>query len=240
MTIRTAPMRGWLTIDRLTMIDSAGRSMPQTLGSLLLANTDRWRKVSQYRTSRQTDRASNEEWAGEEGYVVYENLHAMPRAWVATTTAELPDDRAIETVRYAQFPDGRPFDPTRVAITEPGAGVPSFTPGPTDARFVSVEDTRMTVDVSTASGGFLVLSEAQYPGWRARIDGRIVPVQRVDVMFQGVVVPAGRHTLVFELTSTTLRAGIAISTLAVAFALFLCVPKVRQKPDATAVGTVGL
>ena len=240
MTIRTAPMRGWLTIDRLTMIDSAGRSMPQTLGSLLLANTDRWRKVSQYRTSRKTDRGSDEEWAGEEGYVVFENLHALPRVWVATTTAELADDRAIETVRYAQFPDGRPFDPIRVAITEPGAGAPSFTPGPTEARLVSVEDTRMTVDVSTANGGFLVLSEAQYPGWRARIDDRIVPVQRVDVMFQGVVVPAGRHTVVFELASTTLRAGIAISALAVAFALFLCVSKVRLKPDATAVGTVGL
>jgi hypothetical protein len=227
VAIRTAPMRGWLTIDRLTMIDSAGRSMPQTLGSLLLANTDRWRKVSQYRTSRQTDRGSDEERAGEDGYVVYENLHALPRVWVATTTAELPDDRAIETVRYAQFPDGRLFDPIRVALTEPGAGAPSFTPGPTDARLVLVEDTRMTVDVSTANGGFLVLSEAQYPGWRARIDGRIVPVQRVDVMFQGVAVSPGRHTVVFELASTTLRAGIAISALAVGFALFLCVGSVR-------------
>ena len=227
MTIRTAPMRGWLTIDRLTMIDAAGRSMPQTLGSLLLANADRWRKVTGYHTSRETDRVSDEERIGEEGYVVYENLRAMPRVWVATAAEELPDDRAIETIRYAQFPDGRPFDPIRVALTEPGAGAPSFTPGPTDARLVSVEDTRMTVDVSTASGGFLVLSEAQYPGWRARIDGRVVPVQRVDVMFQGVVVPAGRHTVVFEFVSTTLRAGIAISTLAVAFALFMCVGRVR-------------
>jgi hypothetical protein len=240
MTIRTAPMRGWLTIDRLTMIDAAGRSMPQTLGSLLLANTDRWRKVTAYHTSRETDRGLDEERIGEEGYVVYENLHALPRVWVATTTAELPDDRAIETVRYAQFPDGRPFDPIRVALTEPGAGASAFTPGPTDARLILVEDTQMTVDVSTANGGFLVLSEAQYPGWRARIDGRVVPVQRADVMFQGVAVPAGRHTVVFEFVSTTLRAGIAISTLAVAFALFLCVPNVRLKPDTTAVGSVRL
>ena len=98
----------------------------------------------------------------------------------------------------------------------------------------------MAVDVSTANGGFLVLSEAQYPGWRARIDGRIVPVQRVDVMFQGVAVPAGRHAVVFELASTTLRAGIAISTLAVAFALFLCVPHVPLKADTTAAGSVRL
>jgi membrane protein YfhO len=240
MTIRTAPMRGWLTIDRLTMIDAAGRSMPQTLGSLLLANTDRWRKVTEYRTSRGTDRGSDEERAGEEGSVVYENLRAMPRVWMAATADELPDDRAIETIRYAQFPDGRPFDPMRSVLIEPGVGAQSFTPGPWSAHLVSVEDTRMTVDVSTDHGGYLVLSEAQYPGWRARIDGDIVPVRRVDVMFQGVAVPAGRHTVVFEFASTTLRAGIAISTLAVAFALFLCVPNVRLKADTTAVGSVRL
>jgi uncharacterized membrane protein YfhO len=84
----------------------------------------------------------------------------------------------------------------------------------------------MTVDVSTDNGGYLVLSEAAYPGWRARIDGRIVPVQRVDVMFQGVAVLAGRHTVVFELASRTLLAGMVISALAVAFALVLCVPQV--------------
>jgi hypothetical protein len=230
MTIRTAPMRGWLTIDRLTIVDAAGRSMPQTLGSLLLANTDRWRRVMGYHTSRETDRDSDEERAGEEGYQVYENLRAMPRVWVATAAEELSDDRAIDTIRYAQFPDGRPFDPLRSALIEPGVGAQSFTPGAWSAHLVSVEDTRMTVDVSTDNGGYLVLSEAQYPGWRARIDGGIVPVHRVDVMFQGVAVPAGRHTVVFEFASRTLRAGIAISTLAVAFFVFLCVGSVRLDP----------
>jgi hypothetical protein len=234
MTIRTAPMRGWLTIDRLTMIDSAGRSLPQTLGSLLLANTDRWRKVSQYHTSRQTDRVSDEERTGEEGYVIYENVRALPRVWVATAAAELPDDQAIDTIRYAQFPDGRPFDPRRIALIEPGASAQSFTAGPSDAHLVSVEDTRMTVDVSTINGGYLVLSEAQYPGWQARIDdGRVVPVQRLDVMFQGVVVPAGRHTVVFELASRTLAAGIAITLLAASITMFLCVVPGRLKPAPT-------
>ena len=230
MSIRTAPMRGWLTIDRLTIIDASGRSIPQTLGSMLLANTDRWRKVSQYRTSRQTDRSADQNVAGEEGYAVYENQHALPRVWVVPAVVELPEDEAIETIRYSQFPEGRRFDPMRVALIDPGAGAKSFTPGAADVRIVSIEDTRMTVDVSTANGGYVVLSEAQYPGWRARIDGAIVPVQKADVMFQGVAVPAGRHTVVFELASTTMRAGIAISALAVAIALFLCVPPGRYRP----------
>ena len=152
---------------------------------------------------------------------MYENRHALPRVWVVPGVAELPEQQAIDTIRYSQFPDGRPFDPTRLALIDPGAGAKSFAPGAADAQVTSIEDTRMTVDVSTANGGYLVLSEAEYPGWRARVDGDLAPVQRADVMFQGVAVPAGRHTVVFELASTTLRAGIAISALAAAIALWL-------------------
>ncbi len=222
MTIRTAPMRGWLTIDRLTVVDTAGRAMPQTLGPLLLENTDRWRMTTRYHTSRQTDRRSDEQQPGEEGYVVYENLRALPRVWIVPGAVEMPEEQAIETIRYSQFPDGRPFDPMQVALIDPGAGAHAFPPGGADARLVSIEDTRMTVDVSSAGGGYLVLSEAEYPGWYARIDGGgSVPVQRTDVMFQGVPVPAGHHTVVFELASTTLRAGMAVSAIAIAIALFL-------------------
>jgi hypothetical protein len=224
MTIQTLPMRGWLTIDRLTTIDASGRSTPQTLGSLLLANTERWRKVSRYRTSRFSDRQADENVAGEEGYTVYENRHALPRVWFASRVSELPDEQAIGTIRYSQFADGRLFDPNETVLMEPESGAASFPAGPARVRLVASEDTRMTVDVASDNGGYVVLSEADYPGWRARIDGRIVPVHRADVMFQAVGVMPGHHTLVFELASTTLRAGIATSAVAGVVLLWLCVP----------------
>jgi hypothetical protein len=135
-----------------------------------------------------------------------------------TTAEELPDDRAIDTIRLCAISGWSTVRSDAIALLEPGARAQSFAPGPWSAHLVSVEDTRMTVDVSTANGGYVVLSEAQYPGWRVRIDGASAPIQRVDVMFQGAAVPAGRHTVVFELASTTQRAGIAISTLALALA----------------------
>lgn len=42
---------------------------------------------------------------------------------------------------------------------------------------------------------FEVISETFDPGWKAYIDGRRVPVYRADYIFQGVVVPAGQHSL---------------------------------------------
>jgi hypothetical protein len=225
MSIRVAPMRGWATLDRLTLIDSAGASHPQTLGALLLANTDRWRSVRAYRTSRTSDRPVDEDAPGESAYHVYENLHALPRLWVATSAIELPEAEAINSIRYSQLPDGRVFDPRTTVLVEPGSGARSYPTGSSDARLVSIEDTRMTAEVSTAGGGYLVLSEAQYPGWRATIDGSAAPVERVDVMFQGVAIPAGRHSVTFELVSTTLRAGMMLSVIAVIIAGVLLAPR---------------
>jgi len=221
MTILVAPMRGWLTLDQVSLVDTAGRSWPQSLGSLLLANTDRWKQVATYRTSRYSDRDRDEDAAGEASYQVYENQHALPRVWMVSNVVELDDEQAINTVRYSQFPDGRAFDPRTTAIVAPGAGRRSYPDAAGDVHLTSIEDTRMTVDVMTAEGGYLVLSEADYPGWRATIDGQAAGVQRADVMFQGVAVPPGRHTIVFELASTTLRAGIAVSVIAAALVFLL-------------------
>jgi hypothetical protein len=134
---------------------------------------------------------------------------------------ELDDEQAINTIRYSQFPDGRAFDPRTTAIVAPGGGAHAYPDTAGDAHLSSIEDTRMTVDVATAEGGYLVLSEADYPGWRATIDGQPAGVQRADVMFQGVAVPPGRHTIVFDLASPTLRAGIAISVIAAALVFLL-------------------
>jgi uncharacterized membrane protein YfhO len=63
---------------------------------------------------------------------------------------------------------------------------------------------QLTVD---SNGGFLVLSEAYYPGWHAEVDGRPVPVYPTDTTLQGIVVPAGNHRIRFVFASTMFRAG---------------------------------
>ena len=39
-TIRVVPMRAWLTLDRVTLIDSTGRSFPQSLGACPIPGSD--------------------------------------------------------------------------------------------------------------------------------------------------------------------------------------------------------
>ena len=204
---------GWITIDRLTLIDDTGASHPMSAPRMWLSDSTRWREVRRFATSRETDRGADQDIPDEVPYVVMENLRALPRAWVVPAVKTLDDRDALEAIRWSQLPDGTRFDPRQTALVSPDEGAPGgpFPAGPAAAKVEQIADGRITVDVSTAGGGFLVLSESDYPGWRARIDGQLAAVRRADVALQGVVVPPGDHTVVFELTSRTLQAGAALS-----------------------------
>ncbi|HEY2828669.1 MAG TPA: YfhO family protein, partial [Thermoanaerobaculia bacterium] len=49
------------------------------------------------------------------------------------------------------------------------------------------------VDADMRSGGWIVVAETAWPGWRAYVDGRRVKTIPVNVAFFGVYVPLGRH-----------------------------------------------
>jgi hypothetical protein len=52
--------------------------------------------------------------------------------------------------------------------------------------------------VNTSCPGQFVSSEVMYPGWRATIDGKEVPIDTANLAFRSVFVPEGKHTIVFR------------------------------------------
>ena len=214
MQIDVTGTSGWLEISHLTLIDRSGRSVPVETPAVLL-EPGRWRETNRFSTSRVTDRLSDDAGANEEPYVVFENQRARPRAWIARQVMTVSEADMLTAAHYSRLPDGRRFDAANTALLYPNALPDTTYPeGPSTADVKSVGDGSVTIEVTTTGGGFLVLSESFYPGWRARIGDRILPVYPTDVSLQGVSVPAGRHIVEFELVSTTLRAGAAVSTLA--------------------------
>lgn len=59
----------------------------------------------------------------------------------------------------------------------------------------AVSASRIDLDVRTAAPGWLVLSELDYPGWLAELDGDPLTIHRANGMFRAVCVPAGAHHL---------------------------------------------
>lgn len=114
---------------------------------------------------------------------------------------------AVEDSIQAAFELAAPgFDPDRTVIVEPasdptGASLPATADGPTQT----------TTTVSLERDGWVVLSDAAYPGWIAFVDGAPAPVYPADLAFRAVRVPAGTHTVVWKYESSSWRIGLVVS-----------------------------
>jgi len=73
------------------------------------------------------------------------------------------------------------------------------------------------LNLSLAADGLLVVRDAWYPGWKARLDDREVPIHRADYLFRAVTVPAGTHQLEMRYEP----AGGAVSRLVAAAGLIV-------------------
>lgn len=85
---------------------------------------------------------------------------------------------------------------------------------------------RWRVTASGSRPALLVVADAWFPGWKARLDGKSVPVLKADGAFLGVAVPAGEHELILEYDKpVAATVGRAVTTLTVAAsALFFAAP----------------
>ncbi|MEO8360722.1 MAG: YfhO family protein [Vicinamibacteria bacterium] len=78
-----------------------------------------------------------------------------------------------------------------------------------------VEDTsdRIVIDVDTDGDGVVALLEGAAKGWQALVDGRDADILRVNYVFRGAQVPAGRHRLTFVYRPESVKLGVMISIL---------------------------
>ncbi|MBN1528780.1 MAG: YfhO family protein, partial [Thermoleophilaceae bacterium] len=139
---------------------------------------------------------------------VYRVSGALPRVFVVGGQRVVGGgDGALAAVTEAGF-DGR-----RVAVTERRVGgVPVGGGGVGgEARVVSYEPERVVVEASSAGAGMLVLGDNWFPGWKAWVDGREVPVERVDYVFRGVPLAGGEHTVEFRYEPLSWRVGWIVS-----------------------------
>ena len=93
----------------------------------------------------------------------------------------------------------------------------------TRAEIISYEDTKVVVAASTNQQGLLILGDQYYPGWRAYVDGHLVPIIRVNHVLRGVALPPGQHEVLFQFAPRSLRTGIWLSVIGLALLAVLIV-----------------
>jgi hypothetical protein len=86
-----------------------------------------------------------------------------------------------------------------------------FEDGAGEAASAGFAPERRDFQVRSPAGGRFYLVEQIFPGWRATVDGRDVPIERWRTAFMSIAIPPGEHDVRFEFHSTGLRIGAWIS-----------------------------
>jgi hypothetical protein len=81
---------------------------------------------------------------------------------------------------------------------------------------VNREAERLEIEAEAEGPAVLVVADAYWPGWEARVDGAPAPIIPADVLVRAVVFPAGRHRLVMTYTPPEVPVGKAVSAVGLA------------------------
>jgi hypothetical protein len=160
------------------------------------------------------------------GLGLWRNPQALPRAFLAQSLRVEPDPAAALARLAAED-----FDPTEALVESAPPGGPRAGPlAGGSARLASHAPGRATVEVQTAGPGLLVFTEAFDPGWRASVDGRPVPVARVDHALCGVWLESGDRRVEMRYTPRSFWRGLWCAA-AGSLALLCCHfgPRLRRR-----------
>ena len=126
---------------------------------------------------------------------------------VSDVRAVANDDEALKLMQGPQF------DPSQTAVL---IGNPADLPerqgaksSPTSLLVYTPE--YIVIDVNAKQAGYLVLTDAYYPGWTATQDGQPTNIEQADVMFRAVKVPAGQHRVEMRYEPQSFKVGLGIT-----------------------------
>lgn len=144
----------------------------------------------------------------------------------AFSAPTLNEKLGLDLVEVASGPEGKLLENRRVL---PRARVEKDGRAAGEARIVEQSPTRWVFDVAASSGGTLVVANAGYPGWEARVGGVRVPVGGGEGRRQEVPVPTGRSRVELVYRPLSFRAGVAISAASGLLLVILSVRRPRRR-----------
>jgi hypothetical protein len=163
-----------------------------------------------------------------EAYRIYENQHALPRAFMAYDVTVL-EDRAVMLERML----GEEWDPRRtVLLQEPLPPQEERSLGSqadSHIAFVSYKNDTVILDVQTEAPGLLVLSDLYTKDWLAHLDAEPVKLYRANYAYRAVFVPEGRHRVTFTYAPRAFTVGVGLTVLSLIVAIALLIAGMRAR-----------
>jgi len=146
----------------------------------------------------------------------YENRRAMPRAFLAE------DYRVCSTgVEFQTIMEDPEFDPRglvlldkRPSLPDGWNGKPEENGGEEDeVTITSYAPERVRLTVRCSDPKFLVLGDAYFPGWKARVNNKSTEIYRADYAFRAIAMEPGESVVEFTYEPESLAMGSWISAV---------------------------
>lgn len=152
---------------------------------------------------------------------LYERDTLPAYARVLPMSARLTDDQTLATLVDSRFPVSRvALLPDSATPTSPAARQPFAAPTvAATVRSWRPGAMSITLTGTSVTPGHLLVSENWYPGWRAEVDTKPVPVRRLDHTLIGVDLPPGAREVTLHFEAPSYERGKLISILALVVAV---------------------
>lgn len=169
------------------------------------------------------------------GYKMMSTENYQPRAMILRDMVFTSSHE--DHLQILKNPD---FDPQKKVLLEGSARSSVAYIAQTDSTeqdWVNIENyspNRLVLRADSPVGGILLLSELYYPGWKAYVDGTIVPILRADYLLRAIPLKAGKHSIEVVYRPMSFLVGSVISLFALLI-LFLCIAKVYTQKNKTSI-----
>lgn len=146
--------------------------------------------------------------------VLYRSKTALPRAFVVHR-AVLATDAQMQAALE------EPAQPARhTAFLESGEPLDGADCTGSSAQLTTNGHQEMTMTVNACAKGYLIVSDAFFPGWYASVNGAPAPIERVDLALRAVRVPAGNSVVQMEYHPKSFAVGVGVAAPALAMIVF--------------------
>jgi hypothetical protein len=138
---------------------------------------------------------------------VYENSQALPHAFmVYASVVETEKAEALASILQESF------DPATTVLLEKGRRFVGPV-GNAQVEVLQMTNNSLALLVETNQPGYLVVSDAYFPGWRVVVNGDEKEILRANYSFRAVFLGIGRSSVRFEYRSVAIAWGAFITLL---------------------------
>jgi hypothetical protein len=149
--------------------------------------------------------------------------NSLPRAYVASSVRASGPAEALGALAAG-------LDPRQVTLIEAHGASRAAEHPIRPAELAAYSPDRVVLTSEAERSSWLVLTDTYYPGWKAKVNGRAVPISIANYIFRAVPVPAGKATVTLTYEPSSYRLGLFAGLLSLAVAAALLTATLSPRP----------